>query len=360
MRKDLLFIFVLFLKFIFLLHNEVSAVQIEERAPIDSTFHEALTKGLNHFSNNQYIEALAFFDSLQQAFPHHPASNFYIAVTYQSWMLNYRFNKFQSELYENTKLAIDKGNRLLEKDNDPWVNFYVGAAYGYKALHRFRQHNWIGAYFDGRKGIKKFNEALKKLPNLYDCYYGLGAYHYWRTAKSKFIRIVAFWMRDKRELGLEQLQLSIDRGCYCSYSATHGLIIAYYHHGDYDKALALNNIAMKLSDPPSLGSLYMRGRLMIWFEKWSSAQDIFQRILKRIVDQPYQSISYQVECKYWIAEALKSQNQPDEAYELAIHALAQSKNWVKDNELESALEGFDIIKKRLKKLHEQLEKEIAK
>ncbi len=355
-----LFVFLLFLKFKFLIYNEVSAVQPDERAPIDSTFHNVLTIGLNHCSNSRYMEALAIFDSLQQVFPQHPAPNFYKAATYQDWMLTYRFNKFQNDLYENVKLAIDKGIKMLEKNNDPWLNFYVGAAYGYKALHCFRQHNWIGAYIDGSRGIENFNVALEKLPNLYDCYYGLGSYNYWRTAKSKFIRFLIFWMKDKRKLGLEQLQLSIDKGRYCPYEATHGLVIAYYHNGDYYKALELNNIAMKLSDPPSLGTLYMRGRLMVKFEKWSAVQDIFQRILKRLIAQPYQSISYQVECKYWIAEALKSQNQPDEAYELVKHALVQSKDWIKDKELENPLEGFNIIKKRLEKLHDKLEKEMAK
>lgn len=354
------FVFILFLNFIFLVHDKLPTVQPDERAPIDDTFHKELTIGLNHVSNNRFIKALAIFDSLQQVFPDHPAHNFHKAATYQSWMLTFRFNKFQDDLYENAKLAIDKGTKMLEKNNDPWLNFYVGAAYGYKALHRFRKHNWIGAYIDGSKGIKNFNAALEKLPNLYDCYYGLGAYNYWRTAKSKFIRILVFWMEDKRKLGLDQLQLSIDHGRYCPYDATHGLIIAYYHNGDYDKALALNNIAMKLSDTPSLGTLYMRGRLMAWFKKWSEVQDIFQRILKQLVAQPYQSISYQVECKYWIAEALKNQNQSDKAYELVIHALAHCKNWIKDKELENPFEGFDIIKMRLEKLQDKLVKEMAK
>ncbi|MFC1539440.1 tetratricopeptide repeat protein [Candidatus Latescibacterota bacterium] len=360
MEIKFLYIFIVLLMFIFLNNNEVPIAQSNERAPIDSTFQDELTIGVNHVSNNRYEEALALFDSLQQVFPYHPAPNFFIAFTYQSWMLTYRFNEFQNDFYVNTKLALDKGTRLLEKNNDPWLNFYVGAAYGYKALHRFRQHNWIGAYIDGRKGINNLNTALEKLPNLYDCYYGLGNYNFWSTEKSKFIRILVFWMEDKRKRGLDQLQLSIDRGRYCPYEATHGLIIAYYYYGDYDKALALNNIAMELNDNPSLETLYMRGRLMARFEKWSEVQTIFQKILEQLVVHPYQSIGYQVECKYWIAEALKSQNQPYEAYELTVHALAQSKNWSKDKEIDNPLEGFDIIKKHLEKLHDKLEKEIAK
>jgi len=343
-----------------LVNNKLSMVKPDERAPIDSTFHEVLTKGLNHVYNDRYSEALVVFDSLQEIFPNHPAPNLYKAATYQYWMLSFRFNKFQNDLYENAEFAIDKGNKMLEKIDDPWVNFYVGAAYGYKALHRFRKHNWIGAYFDGIKGINNFNEALEKMPKLYDCYYGLGSYYYWRTAKSKFIRYLAFWMRDKRQLGLDQLQFAIAHGRYCPWETIHGLVIAYFDNGDYDKALALNDTAIKLNDPPSLGSLYMRGRLMAHFERWLEVQDIYQKILNRIVAQPYQSVGYQVECKYWIAEASYAQNQLDKAYELATSALAQSKERNKDDELENAIDNFDDIKKRLEKLHENLKRELIK
>jgi hypothetical protein len=143
-------IFAWFLGFIFLVNNEVFANQPGDRAPIDSTFHDALTVGSELVLGNQYVKAIAFFDSLEQLYPDHPAPNFYKAATYQKWMLTYRFSKFQDDLYENAKLSIDKGKQLLKKEDDPWLNFYVGAAYGFKALHRFRKHDWVGAYLDGR------------------------------------------------------------------------------------------------------------------------------------------------------------------------------------------------------------------
>ena len=341
-------------------NNKLPIVQPDEKAPINHIFHKALTTGLDHVYNGRYNRALVIFDSLQQLYPNHPAPNFYKAAAYQNWMLSFRFNKFQNELYENAEIAIDKGNKMLEQNSNPWINFYVGAAYGYKALHRFRQHNWIAAYFAGIKGISNFNKALEKMPNLYDCYYGLGSYNYWRTAKSKFIRTIAFWMKDKRKLGLDQLQFAIDHGRYCPWETIHGLVIAYYHYGNYDKALALNDTAIKLSDPPTLGSLYMRGRLMAHFERWLEVQDIYQKILSRIVAQPYQSVGYQVECKYWIAEALNAQNQLDKAYELTTLVLAQSQERDKDNELENAIDNFDDIKKRLDKLHENLKRKLAR
>ena len=360
METKITFFSIIVLTCLFLNYNKVTAGQQKEYTAIDSVFHSSVITGLDYVSNNCFKKALAVFDTMQKRFPDHPAPNMYKAATYQSWMLTYRINTFENDLFENAQLAIDKGTRLMEKENNPWLNFYVGAAYGFMALHRFRQHNWIGAYIDGKKGINNFNIALKKSPNLYDCYYGLGSYYYWRTAKSKFIRILIFWMSDKRELGLEQLKLSIDKGRYCSYDATHGLIIAYYHHGDYDKALALNTAAMELSNPPSLGTLYMRGRLMATFGNWVEVKELFRRILKRLLMHPYQSIAYKVECQYWIAEALKNLHQPNKALELTTQALAQSENWIKERELENPIESFNVIKERLKILHDTLKKDLVK
>ncbi|OQY27553.1 MAG: hypothetical protein B6244_10250 [Candidatus Cloacimonetes bacterium 4572_55] len=334
--------------------NDIPDVEPGERAPIDSTFHESLSLGLEYVFSEQYERAVALFDSLQKVFPDHPAPYFYMAATYQSWMSSYRFSKFQPELEENVQSAIDIGDRLMENNDDPWLNFYVGAAYGYRGFYRFRKHNWIGAYLDGKKGVGNFEKALDKVPNIYDCYLGMGSYHYWRTAKSKFIKVVAFWMKDRREMGLEQIRFSIDHGRYTSEEASYGLIIAYYDFGWYDKAFELNEIAIGFCDPPTLPALFMRGRLSAHSGRWDKAKSTFEQILNRIENYKYQSVGYQVECKYWIAEALKAEGENQKALKMAQNALEQSLQRDKKVELENPVDNFDEIKKRLTKLHESL------
>ncbi len=353
------FTIIIFMNIFSAMGNQNILAPTDDKAPIDSVFDMQLTTGLDYVLQSRFVEAITLFNKLEKQFPNHPAPNFYKVAVYQSWMLTYRFNAFQEELINNTELTIEKGRRLLEKNNDPWLNFYVGGAYGYRALHLFRQHNWISAYFDSEAGINNFLTALEKWPNLYDCYYGLGVYNYWRTAKSKFLSFLMFWMKDKRQLGLQQLEISIKKGRYCPVDATHGLIIAYYDYGDYSRALEFNKRAMKICDPPSLPALYMHGRLMAIFGKWPDVQSTFQEILKRLVVQPYQSISYMVECKYWIAKALKKQSRLKEANKLVIQALVQSKNWIKEKELENPFEDFDTIIDMLNQLHESLEKNIV-
>lgn len=351
--------FLYFIAGIFSLFLSLAAAPLENETPVDLKFDKVMTIGLDHIANSRFLEAIALFDSLEKVFPKHPAPNFYIAAAYQTWMLTYRFNYYQDILDKNVNRAIEKGNALAEKDNDPWLNFYIGASYGFKALHLFRQHNWISAYFAGSDGIDNFNTALEKMPNLYDAYYGIGAYNYWRTAKSSFIRFIAFWIPDNRELGIEQFNLSIEKGRYCTFEAMNGLIMVYYHHGDYAKALDLNSSALQLSEIKSLSTLYMRGRIYEKLGEWESSQDIFQRILDELILQPHKSISYMVECKYWIAKALANQNRKQEAYKLVTDALIQSKDWNKDNELENPFEDFEIIVEWLEELKEVLENNLA-
>lgn len=330
-----------------------------ERAPGDEKFDEPLLQGIEYVFSDRYEEALALFDSLTTLYPSHPAPYFYKAATYQSWMSSYRFNKFQPELEENVQKAIDLGNKMMESDDDPWLNFYVGAAYGYRAFHRFRQHNWLGAYFDGNRGIDNFKKALEKMPELYDCYLGVGSYHYWRTAKSDFIRVVAFWMKDRRELGLEQIEFSIHHGRYCPQEATYGLIIAYYDYGEFEKALALNEEALKLSDPPSMAALYMRGRLLAHFDRWEEAEDIFLEILRRLQEAKYASLGYQAECQYWIAQAQAEQGELEPAFKLVEQALVLSNDRNKEDELENPIDNFDDLKKEMEKLHKSLQERLS-
>ncbi len=331
------------------------------RAPADKRFDEPLARGLDYVFSDQYELASALFDSLQKTNPDHPAPFFYKAATLQSWMSSYRFNKFQKELEENVQKAIDKGNVMLEKEkDDPWLNFYVGAAYGYRGFHRFRQHNWIGAYTDGNKGVGNFEKALDKLPELYDCYLGIGTYHYWRTAKSSFLRVIAFWMKDRRDLGLDQIRFSIDHGRYCSVEATFGLIIAYYDHKEFDKAAQLNQIVFNRTSSPVLPALYMRGRLDVQNDKWVEAEKSFRQVLSQLESYKYPSIGYQIECKYWIANALYHHGKSDEAFKVADDALKMVPKRDKDAELENPIDNFNDIKSELDDLYKELKQKLGK
>jgi tetratricopeptide (TPR) repeat protein len=264
-------------------------------------------------------------------------------------MGSYRTKKFQKELEKNVQWAIHKGNALLSQNQDPWLFFYVGAAYGYRAFNRFREHDWIGAYLDAERGIKNLNEALKRDPHIYDVYLGLGTYHYWRTAKSGFIRLITFWIPDKRDLGLSQLRFSSEHGRYSSDESKYALITAYFDNGDYEKSHQVLNRILSAREP-TLMDLYYQGRLSMKFQRWEEAETLFQDLLLRLERSEMASTGYQAECRYWIALAMKEQNRTEGALELAQEALALAEMREAELELEGPFENFNEIHHRLKDL----------
>ena len=250
------------------------------------------------------------------------------------------------------KRAIDAGKCQLDSSDEPWIHFHVGSAYSYRAMARFRRHNWIGAFLDGRRSIDHLKKALKGDPKLYDVYFGLGGYHYWRTARAGFIRAVACWMPDRRELGLRQMELAARHSRYIRNGALHGIALSLYDAGEFERAVVFNTQVVGPIEPATNGSLYMRGRLLARRQDWSNVEVTFKTLLEKL---PPRSVGYQVECKYWIARASHELGREQDAREWAAEALAQSETRQPDLELENALDTFGTIYQRLVALQQVLQ-----
>lgn len=342
------------------LKERIPHVPPDAKTPADTIFDQSLLRIVNATFRDQFELAIRITDSLIEKHPDHPAPYFFKSAVLQGVMSTYRINWYQKEVETNVAKAIEVGNVLLTKSTDPWLHFYIGGAYGYRGFNRFRKLNFIGAYRDAQRGIGHFEKALQKDSTLYDIYLGLGSYYYWRTAKSKFLRIITFWIPDKRELGMAQLQFAIDHGRYAMYDALYVLLAALYDFGNYDKGLQLTIRAIQMKEAPNLTDLYFKGKFLAKKQKWSEVKSTFEEILKKIKDHPYQSIGYQVECKYWIARVLSEEGKPEQALQLVREALAQSRQRNSDAEIEGHLESFDEIRSDLENLNKKLTSQLSK
>ncbi len=327
---------------------------------LDPQFDGPISRGILLAFTGQHEQSIRIFDRLIDAHPKHPAPYFFKAAAYQSWMSSVRTNRFENELEQNIQEAIEKGKKILRQGNDPWVFFYVGAAYGYRALYGFRKHDWIGAYLDAGRGVENFKTALEKEPRLYDAYLGLGSYHYWRTAKSEALRVIAFWIPDKRKLGLEQLEFAFTHGRYATHEAGYNLMVAYYDSGNYEKALETLHRTINKKKIPGLSDLYYKGCIMVRLERWNEAEQVFRMLLKSLQTRDFISVGYQVECKYWIATALAAQNKNSESLELVEGALKQGEQRNGKHELDGPFESFREINLKLFGLRYRLTQEKEK
>jgi tetratricopeptide (TPR) repeat protein len=297
---------------------------------------------------------MRIYEHLLASRPDHPAPYFLKVATYQSWMSTFRTNRYQSELEENLRLAVEKGEKLLAERDDPWVHFYIGSSYGYQALNHFRKSSWFNAYLEALKGVHHLEAALEREPRLYDAYLGLGTYDYWRTAKSRFLRTIAFWMEDRRESAIAKLEFVVEHGLYAAREATYSLIVTYWDSGRYDKALQLVERNLRRKDFPNVTDLYYKARLLARFKQWPEVESLFRKVLKRLQRSGVASVAYQVECEYWIARALFEQGFTEAAVPFLESAFHQTRNMNESGELEGYFESRAEIQDLLLSLNDKV------
>ena len=323
----------------------------------DSLFDAALVAGRKFILADRYEEAVAYYDSILTLYPEQPGPHFFLAATYQSWMGTYRISAYQEPLEKHVNETIRLGEKLLEtRPEDPWLNFYIGAAYGYRAFFKVLSFNFIGAYLDGRKGIDNLETCLDKNPEIYDVYLGLGSYHYWRTARSKFIRVVAFWMSDLRDLGLKQIRFAAEHGRYSRPECMLGLVVAYFDYEKYDEGLEALAWYNESYDYKLLTSYYYHGRLLMAKKRYQEAIPQFEEMLRGLHKEPGSALGFAIECNYWIAKAYREMGDKSKALHYAGLGLVDLEKRNDQAELDGPFESFSDIKDKLKDLHKELSK----
>jgi len=318
-----------------------------------------IARGMDLVHNLQYKKAIEVFRQLIQLHPDHPIGYFYVAAVYDLINQNYRITTFEDEYEKAIDRAIKVGERYLSNhQKDALAHFYLGGAYGFRGLHRVRKRQWLKVFADGYRGLRHLQISLKLRPDLYDAYYGLGLYHYWRSAMAGVLRYLPL-ISDKRQQGINELRLAIEKGRYVKIECQFALAAVYYNEARYDSALAIyDSLYVRFPRDPSM--IYMRARTMEKLGRWNEVLNLSQNLLNIITAYPYQSIGYQIECHYLIALALSKLGRTDEALQHLQTAMALHKKRNSKKELEGPLEDYKQIYKNVKKLYKRLKRQTRK
>ena len=319
----------------------------------DDTLHSLIDYGIGLVDAGHYDEALEGCRKLTLCYPESPVGYFYTAALYQVIMRNYRVKTNEQQFERFINLAIETGERAVKKDKEDSISYlYLGGAYGYRALHKIRKHKWFSAFRDGSKSISRLEKAIEAEPTLYDTYYGLGVYHYWRSAKSRTFWFLPF-IGDERQKGIDELWQSIRKGKHSEIEGKYALMAICYNEANYGKAWEVNQQLYKLF-PNNPSCLYMRGRILEQQGKWKEAEEAFRKLLNHLIASEYKSIGYQIECHYRIALYLSKQKQFQQASKECKLALQLGKLCNPDEELEGPLESAKEILHDAQKLRQQL------
>lgn len=290
----------------FLVHPRLSFPQ-EYLDYQDSSIIQLLREGIQASFRENYQLAEEKFDSLVMMAPDDPAGYFFKAALLHAQMIDYESRFREEEFYENVKTAKKLARERIKKDkNNAWVYVILGNSYGAKAVYDARQGKWFSGLQEGLKAKSALKEAIKKDPQLYDAYVGLGSYHYWASVMTKSFRWLPF-VGDNRKQGMAEMNLALKKSTFSTTAAASGLVWMYIREGKFDQAIEL---AQKKQ------SEYPQGKSFLWpiaeayFDKreWTLALSQYREILGRLqaehdqkkIDQSYNL----VECRFYIANCL--------------------------------------------------------
>jgi tetratricopeptide (TPR) repeat protein len=274
----------------------------------DREIRKIFLEGTEACLQENYPLAEGNFQQLVWKAPQDPAGYFLKAMLYQAQMMDYESDFKEKDFYENIRLAKKFAQeRIKDNKKDAWAYLFLGNAYGAKAVYEARKGNWWSALNNGLMAKSALKEALKRDPELYDAYVGLGSYHYWASVVTKALWWLPFF-GDKREEGMAEMKLAFEKSVFSQDAAANGLIWIYINEKEYDQAISL---AEKMQNKYSQGKTFLWALATAYYEKfdWKNALFYYQEIVGRIENGQKDSASLNsyynlVECKFHLANCL--------------------------------------------------------
>ncbi|MGB5106624.1 MAG: hypothetical protein WBP42_07900 [Candidatus Zixiibacteriota bacterium] len=164
---------------------------------------------------------------------------FLMGLVYYSIANQYRSDRDVDSITHYLDVAIKLAQHELKTNEPTPESYYVlGSSYGCRALFRSIHGGWWGAFRDGHHSCSNLEKALALDSSLTDAFSGIGAYHYWKSAKSKKIAFLPF-ISDQRKVGLAEIYRAIEANGVMEPNARKALLPIYNYEKRYDETLAL-------------------------------------------------------------------------------------------------------------------------
>jgi len=272
------------------------AFALESKPDLDSI----ISRGVDFIRWDKFDQGIAEFKKIIELYPDEPIGYFFVGASLQGLIDDYRNEKYNAECEKYINLAIKKGNsKVDENPNSALEHFYLGGALGYRGIYRSFRGNWWGAFMDGGKAYSHLKEALELDPQFYDAYYGVGAYHYWKSAKSKLFWWLPFF-GDERRKGIQETMIAIQKGKYANTEAAMSLLRIYLEEKDYPAVIKWGEEVKKVN-PDNPFRLWMIAYAYIGLKNWDEAQSTLLYLLNVLKSSPYYDPAGEYECRYWLA-----------------------------------------------------------
>lgn len=289
----------------------------------DKYVNSLLKSGIDNIINQKYNSAKADFNKLNSLYPELPLGKTYLAAVEISRSYDFGDNYNDEKIRTLLESAENQSENLLKKDpENVWNNYFMGLIKGYLSYYETLNGSWLNSLKDALSSASWLETCIKKNPDFYEAYSGLGSYKYWKSRKTEFLNWLPF-IDDEKQEGIGLLESAIDHSFYNTYLAVNSLIWVYIDSKNYKGAIRIAETALQK---------YPNSR----FFKWGIAR-AYEDV------DPYQSIRYYRE----ILSSYPNLDEMNKYNEIVLkHLLA--KQYYKVDDKENALRLCnEILNKRL-------------
>ena len=316
---------------------------------LDSPWVDSIIlRGLELVYVDSTFEAVDEFKKLIGNFPDDPIGYFYVSASLQTMMDDFRNYSYAEEFDRYMNTAIEKAEKKKEQNNLTAQDYlYFGGAVGFRGINKALTGNWMGAFVDGLKGKGYLEKALEVDPELYDVYYGLGSYHFWKSLKSRVFWWLPF-VSDNRQKGIDMIMLAIEKGKYARKDAKLALVRVWVENKEYDKAFAMVD-ELKETYPNKPFLLWLLAQAQQENRMYDEALGTYRKLLGALTSSPYYHPAGEVECRYLMARALYEKKDYKQSYAQLDALLALEDDVGHNKVVRDFLRDAKKLKKKIKR-----------
>ncbi len=290
-----------------------------------------LAIGVQHaIYNDDFVLADSLGCLLGELFPDDPMGPFSRAASLLGEMFD-REEPWESERFFNLLDTADSLTSQIIDTASPgtaaWMAFYRGHVRSYRALWESRFGSSIRAIRLGYAARSEYERGLEYDSSCYDLYFGLGLYHYWKSAKGGILRRLRI-LKNEMARGIAELRLAADSSAISCEAARSSLIWVWLDRQQYDSAIVLCQ---------EMSATFPDGKLFLWplaeayfrSKNYQQAAEVYQQLRYKLVSEPGNYYNL-IECDYQLYQCYDELGMDDEVRSVARRASEYSDEMPKD------------------------------
>ncbi len=294
---------------------------------LDETKNYIIAEGLDLVYSARYDEAIQYFKKFDEIDPESAEGIFFEAFVLELIMDVYRSQAFDDSLTNVLERALTKANNAVDINPSARNYMFLGGVYGVRGVRKGILGKWFGSARDGMKANGNLEKSLERDDSLYDCYYGVGSYHYWKTKKLR--RFFGFFISDLRDQGIEEIKRSIENGIFAETPGQMALFRIHIEEKRYNEVIELAAQVLRRT-PHHLFPRWYLGIALIRTKQWERAQRNYEIIRDKLSDIDFRGIEADIEALYYLGLSYYNLGELEKAKEL-LQQIPQYEGKVNNN-----------------------------